>query len=169
MNNWLDLLSPMAWPLAIFSNLTLALVLEHQVFFISLGRLTKLRQLNILELANSGYWQEFRNYLDTLQGMTAKGLKLLLTHRECPRARLEHVAALWLTEQRRKRQAHLRLLALFAVASPLFGLLGTILGMTTAIQNLAAHAVPVSSSMMATAIGLVITIPALITSHTFRI
>ncbi len=178
MNAWFDSLGPIAWPLASFSALALGLVIERLAFFIGLDRLTDVERRNILALASSGHWPELRDYLDTLSGMVANGLRLLLSHKEYPHDRVEYVAALWLTEQRRKLQAHLRWLGLLAVASPLLGLLGTVLGMITAFQDLAAHTGPVSPSVLAnglqqamltTAFGLIIAIPALIAGHAFRI
>jgi biopolymer transport protein ExbB len=178
MNAWFDALGPMAWPLAVLSALNLALILERLVFFVTLDRLTAGRRRNILELAGRGRWSELRDCLDTMTGMAAQGVKLLLSHRERTRESVEDIAAVWLTEQKRKLHAHLRWLALVAVASPLLGLLGTVLGMIGAFQDFAAHTGPVTpavlanglqQAMLTTAFGLVITIPALIACHAFRI
>lgn len=178
MNAWFDSLGPMAWPLVILSALSLALILERLVFFIALDRLTAARKRHILELAGRGQWSQLRDYLDTMAGMAAQGVKLLLSHRERARESVEDIAAVWLTEQKRKLQAHLRWLALVAVASPLLGLLGTVLGMIGAFQDLAAYTGPVTpavlanglqQAMLTTAFGLIIAIPALIASHGFRI
>jgi len=178
MNAWFESLGPMAWPLAVLSALNLALILERLVFFIALDRLTAGRRRNILELAGRGRWSELRDYLDTMAGMAAQGIELLLSHRERTHECVEDIAGVWLTEQKRTLHAHLRWLALVAVASPMLGLLGTVLGMIGAFQDLAAHTGPVTpavlanglqQAMLTTAFGLIIAIPALIACHGFRI
>lgn len=178
MNASLDLLGPMAWPLVIFSILTLSLILERLAFYIGRDRLSEGQRRTILDLAGGRQWLKLENFLGGLPNTVANGLKLLLTNRDQPRDRVEQIVTLWLVEQRSKLEAHLRWLMLLAIASPLLGLLGTVLGMIEAFQDLAAHAGPVSPSLLAkglqqamltTAFGLIIAIPALITGHAFRI
>lgn len=178
MNTWLDLLGPVAWPLVVFSVLTFSLILERLAFYIGRDRLTGVQRRTILALAEGQQWFELESLLGTLPRTAANGVMLLLTHRGQQRDRIEQVATLWLVEQKSKLVAHLRWLMLLAIASPLLGLLGTVVGMIEAFQDLAAHTGPVSPSVLAnglqqamltTAFGLIIAIPALIAGHAFRI
>ncbi len=178
MNTWFNLLGPMAWPLVVFSILTLSLILERLAFYIGRDRLSGGQRRTILDLAGSRQWLKLENFLGGLPDTVANGLKLLVTNRDQPRDRVEQIVTLWLVEQRSKLEAHLRWLMLLAIASPLLGLLGTVLGMIEAFQDLAAHTGPVSPALLAkglqqamltTAFGLIIAIPALIAGHAFRI
>jgi biopolymer transport protein ExbB len=107
----------------------------------------------------------------------AAGVRSLYTHIALPTPHQEKALILWLRQYRKGIGAYLRILLLIAVVSPLLGLLGTVLGMITAFQDIAAQAGPIGPALLAegvwqamltTAVGLCIAIPAFVLSHGLR-
>lgn len=178
MNNWIAMLGPMALPLMFCSFVMLALIIERCFFFISLRTFSRSDQQSILSLARAKQWTALQVKLQPSQSQIAIGVKKMLSCRKQPGKIIEDITSLWLVEQKTLLYSNLAWLTLLAVASPLLGLLGTVLGMIDAFQAMAAHKGAISpavlasglqQAMLTTAFGLCIAIPSLISGHAFRI
>lgn len=178
MSGWWEQVGPLAGPLGACSVLTLMLIVERLLFFATLGRMMMKRLRLLLNAVQNGDWLALIEQSPARRGLPAQGLQLLATHRARPRTLREEILSLWLGEQQRKLNAHLKWLMLLAAVSTLLGLLGTVLGMIEAFRDLATHSGPVhpallanglQQAMLTTAAGLINAVPALIASHGFRI
>ena len=178
MNSWMNQLGPLGWPLLICSVITFALILERALFYLRLYRLTPKRVNTLLTLAENNCWGGLRDASLERNGFLQEGIHQLLSMQSLAKSLREEKMALWLSTQRRRLFANLRWLTLLAVVSPLLGLLGTVLGMIRAFQDIAAHSGPIhpalladglQQAMLTTAVGLMIAIPALVFVHAFRI
>ena len=185
-------------PLVILSVITLALIAERLIHFLMQPNIGKVRVRQMLAgLQDMG-----------VQGLGARksacdcecdgkcqgevhaarlcgekhclhqGVGVLLSHANCSKEVREEVAALWLMQHRQRMHSGLRAMMLIGTISPMVGLLGTVLGMITMFQGMAAATGPVTPAVLAdglwvsmytTAYGLVIAIPALGASQAFSI
>ena len=141
----------MGWPLALCSFTMVTICLERAVFFAS------------------AYWKKDESY----QLLVAQ----LTKYKDQPKTTRDEIATLLLEELQKNYYSGLTLLRMIGVISPMLGLLGTILGIIKAFQAIAAHAGPVSPSLIAdglweamltTAVGLAIALPALLLAYLFR-
>ncbi|MCR9213722.1 MAG: MotA/TolQ/ExbB proton channel family protein [Proteobacteria bacterium] len=145
---WFFQLGLMGPPLAICSLFALAIGLERLVFVIR----SLLRSRS-----------ELQHLMDTLH-----------ENRGQPKAVRDELVGLMLNEMRRPYFSGLKILRMIGTISPIFGLLGTILGIIAAFQVIAVQTGPVSpaliadglwEAMLTTAVGLLIALPALIIAH----
>ena len=175
MSQWFLQMGPLAWPLMICSLLSLFMIVERMLFFIVHRRLGKRLKQTAYEYCQHSQWHNpdsikvphtVRNALDVILSQPDN------------RARRDEQATIWLANCHEETMAYTRWMLLIALISPLLGLLGTVLGMIDAFQELAVHQGPVQPSLIAdgvlqamltTAYGLVIAIPTLIAAHAFRI
>lgn len=135
----------MGWPLLACSILTIAILLERLTFLLLIdGRGNRL--LHHLQMD-----------LNSMRGL--------------PRDLRDNSMSLSLERKKRQFGRGINLLRLIAAVSPILGLLGTILGIIAAFQQIAASSDPVTPNMIAdglwealltTACGLLIALPALI-------
>lgn len=146
--DWFQQLGLMGGPLALCSLVALAIGLERLVFIIR---------------------SAFRSDSE-LQRLT----DVLRQNSNQPKAVRDEMAGLMLKELRRPYFSGLKLLRMIGTISPIFGLLGTILGIIAAFQVIAVQTGPVSpaliadglwEAMLTTAVGLLIALPALIMAH----
>lgn len=172
--NWFERLGPMGYPLLLCSVLSISLIGERVIFYLrafGLGR-ERAPADEAVGLPASVTMPA------TGKGPLATAVRLLLANRKLPREQRDELMSHWLDGHRRSLLANLGWLTLLAVASPMLGLLGTVLGMLEAFRELAAHSGPVTPSLLAngiwqalltTAAGLAIALPALVAAHAFRI
>lgn len=148
-----ELLGPLAWPLIVCSVLTLALILDRTVFFARYA----------WPLGLAGEHQPILQRCRSLAEQGGVG---------------EQDYELLLESWRMRLMDRLGMLGLIAAVAPLLGLLGTILGMITAFQDIATHSGPVEPALIAsglwnalatTAAGLSIAVPALLAGQGFRL
>ncbi|WP_330925990.1 MotA/TolQ/ExbB proton channel family protein [Candidatus Sororendozoicomonas aggregata] len=171
-------LGPMAWPLIIASCLCLAMVLERLITYAALPSLNK-KRLRVLfqEVRNCKHCSDSQERLcENLcksKGIR-RGIAVLLSHNASTKEMREEVATLWLLKQKRALQNWLKPLMLIGILSPMFGLLGTVLGLINMFQGIAASGGPVTPDVLAgglweamytTAFGLFVAIPALAGAH----
>jgi biopolymer transport protein ExbB len=106
------------------------------------------------------------------------GNALIKKHSLAQETQRANAACFWLCQQKKMLSSGLRLLHLVAVIAPLLGLLGTVLGLVQAFDNIGRQAGPVEVSMLAeglgvamstTAVGLLIAVPALVLSHLYQL
>lgn len=154
---------PLAWPLALCSVITLALLIERAVLFIIHKRGFHSFERGIAP-SGTAVWRQ----LQQVQQEQTQATKPI---------RDEHLT-LWLGSLRRQLLANNGYLHLMGVIAPLLGLLGTVMGITEAFSVIsgtteavtpALVADGIQSAMLTTIVGLCIAIPALLTAQGFRL
>ncbi|OED50541.1 hypothetical protein ACH42_00935 [Endozoicomonas sp. (ex Bugula neritina AB1)] len=172
----------MAWPLMIASCLGLAMILERLLTYAMLPRITRKNLTGLFnEVRECCHCNNSQDKLckDLCKDKGVRqGIAVLLSHNKCNKSVREEIAALWLLKQKRSLHAWLKPLMLIGVLAPMLGLLGTVLGMITMFQDMAALQGPVTPDVLAgglwqamftTAFGLMIAIPALAAAHGFGV
>ena len=148
---WFRQLGPIAWPLAVCSIIVFAVCLERVVFTLR---------------SRWGDDAAFRRLADSM-----------ILHRSLPKPLRDDVGAMMLHELERSYLGGVKVLRIIGTVSPMLGLLGTILGIISAFRAIAAQTGPVSPNMIAeglweamltTAVGLMISLPALLAAHLFK-
>ncbi len=102
--------------------------------------------------------------------ITQRGLCLIDQYRDQPKVLRDEMLSLWLHRQHRKLSSGIKLLQIIGTLAPLFGLLGTVLGLIKVFGDLGDHQGTIEPALIAeglgmamntTAAGLVIALPAL--------
>lgn len=154
---------PLAWPLALCSIITLALLIERAVLFFIHKKCFHSFERGLAPVKTKVWGQ-----LQQVQ-REQSGVKKII--------RDEHLT-LWLGSLRRQLLANNGYLHLMGIIAPLLGLLGTVMGITDAFSVISATSEPVTpalvadgiqSAMLTTIVGLCIAIPALLTAQGFRL
>lgn len=144
-------LGPMGWPLVLCSVLAITVCLERLIFVLRL-RLTLTQHLDALTNIAREY------------ALNSKALR-------------DEAITLGLEKLKSRAMSGIKFLRLIATLSPLIGLLGTIFGIVTAFQIIAAQTGPVSPNLIAdglwaalltTAFGLLIALPTLFAAYVFQ-
>ncbi|AQS39980.1 outer membrane transport energization protein ExbB [Shewanella psychrophila] len=174
-------LGPLTWPMLICAFIALMIILERLalVMFELPKRDTWLSELRKqTRTANPEQLKSLITQLSTGRSVLSKGTHLLLTHAGQNRAMREEIINLWLTKQKQKLRAGLKVLQVIGIITPLLGLLGTVLGLIEMFNQLGASDGPVTPSQLAsglglamntTAAGLIIAVPAITMAHLFGI
>lgn len=164
------------WLLVILSVLSLAFILER---FFTLGRVRKESQKvsdrlrEILQTNNLGDLEEMSRDKNALE---TRALSYGLRHvREKGNSGLEEIFSSFAAIERPSLERHLGFLATVGSNAPFIGLLGTVFGVMEAFQALAnsegdtkAVMIGISQALVATAIGLIVAIPAVIAYNYFQ-
>lgn len=162
-----------ALPLLCCSVITLALLLERTIqllIYSGCSHNSIRKSLSQLDPTNGSGIDSLVNSLKNRRALSAKGNAMLLSHRHINKALREDVAGLWLQEKRHKLRSGLKILGLIGMISPLFGLLGTVLGLIDMFKSVAATTGSITPNILAdglglamrtTAIGLIIALPAI--------
>jgi biopolymer transport protein ExbB len=178
MEFYLEQLGPVGWPLLLCSMVAAALIIERLVCFLRLGRVRPTSVREMLAQVSGSDGEAALCRLAAGQRPLARGVNVLLAHRDYARSDRSEIVSLWLREHQAQVTAHLRGLHLMAVVAPLLGLLGTVLGMIVVFKRISENTGPVNPAMLAdglwaamitTAVGLCIAIPAMVASQGFRI
>ena len=153
MVEWFYKLGPVGYPLLLCSIVTLSLGLERTFFYLKLRRPRTREDLE-------------------------KQFHELVEQRDAPKSIRDEHLSLELEKYSRRLFRNLKWLNLVAAVAPMFGLLGTVMGMISVFKALAAHSGPIYPALLAdglwealltTAVGLIIALPALVVSQGFRI
>ncbi len=175
--NWHDLLTkggPIVWVLCAMSVLALAIVLERWVYFLRLGRPSRVDEAEVREAIMKG---EAHAVVGCLQGPEARVAAEILEASRHGIADLGRVASRAGSRELQSMERRTRLLGMIAQTTPLVGLLGTISGMIDAFRvieqaggkvDAQALAGGIWEAMMTTAVGLGIAIPALFALQGFE-
>jgi biopolymer transport protein ExbB len=166
----------MMYPLLFFSVVLTAVFIERLIFFI-FNRSSK----NILENAEHSFSKgDFKSALSSLKnssGAMEKVAAEIITHINCSKHDLEHIAENRAISELQKFSRGLHIMDLIGRISPMIGLSGTVLGMVKAFQSISAQKGAVDPSVLAggiweslltTVFGLMVGIPALIIFHIFE-
>ncbi|HVU33403.1 MAG TPA: MotA/TolQ/ExbB proton channel family protein [Opitutaceae bacterium] len=161
---------------AILAAGVLAVLLVGQKIrdLLSMGVATPAETDCVLRAVAAGEWAAAERALASRDGGTARLLTTGLEHRGDPKATREEALQSILLELRLRFERRLPLLAVIATASPLMGLLGTVVGMIRTFAlitvfgtgNAGKLSSGISEVLVATELGLVVAIPTLI-AHGF--
>ncbi len=151
MNELIDNIGPLVYPLAIFSFLAIIFIIERMIFFIRLPKFETSEQYTKL-------LKELRNNEHLSKPIRDE----LISHR--------------LLDVKESLEFGIRFLRIIAVLSPMLGLLGTVLGMIESFKIIATQQGPVVPAtiadglwiaMLTTAYGLSIALPCLFAAFIF--
>ena len=162
-----------AYPLGLFSVLALGIILER------LFTLTRLRQLEerafmMLQLALENEDDDMVRDTNIAAAPCAQIMGHLTTMRGASQQSIEQAADIALNMQRLRLRKYLGTLATIGSTAPFIGLFGTVLGVMTAFQAMSRSglsgetmAAGISEALAATALGLLVAIPAVMSYNYF--
>ncbi len=164
------------WLLVILSILSIAFILER---FFTLGRVRKDSQRisdQLREILQSNNLPELENLSKDRKTLESRALSYGLRHvRERGINGLEEIFSSFASIERPNLERYLGFLATVGSNAPFVGLLGTVFGIMDAFRSLAtsqgdatAVMVGISKALVATAIGLIVAIPAVIAYNHFQ-
>lgn len=164
------------WFLILLSIFSLAFILERWMFLASLKKSSFKFQDRIREILQSADLKQVEDLTrdrDTIEGRAvAYGLKHAKDHGDTG---LEEVFNSFSLTERPRVERFLNFLATVGSNAPFIGLLGTVFGIMDAFRGLAqsqgdaqAVMIGISKALMATAIGLIVAIPAVVAYNSFQ-
>lgn len=170
-------MGPLGVPLLLCSIASLAVILERGAVLFA-TRLPRRRMVDdLIDATAHGDWEALAGYARRLGEPFNHGALVLIDNASRPRNLREDLATVWLDDLRARLGRNLKLLHLIAVISPLLGLLGTVIGMILAFQDIAAYNRPINptvvadglwQAMLTTAFGLSVALPALFFAHVYQ-
>lgn len=164
------------WLLVLLSVLSLAFILERAF------SLRKVRQESVVvsdrvrELLQSNQLSELEELAKNRESLEGRALAYGLRHvREHGVNGLEEIFSSYALNERPRLEKHLGFLATVGSNAPFIGLLGTVFGIMDAFRGMAqsqgdatAVMIGISKALVATAIGLLVAIPAVIAYNYFQ-
>ncbi len=164
------------WLLVILSILSIAFILER---FFTLSRVrAKSAKVSerLREILQSNNLAELEDLAKDKESLEARGLSYGLRHvKEKGNAGLEEIFNSYALIERPNLERYLGFLATVGSNAPFIGLLGTVFGIMDAFRSLAqsqgdatAVMIGISQALVATAIGLIVAIPAVIAYNYFQ-
>ncbi|MCS6776902.1 MAG: MotA/TolQ/ExbB proton channel family protein [Chloroherpetonaceae bacterium] len=162
-----------AWPLGFFSVLGLGIILER---LFTLGRLRQLeeRAFMMLQLALEKEDAAMRQDPQIAPAPVTQVINALVDMKGASEEALQQAAEVAIAMQRQRLRRYLTTLATIGSTAPFIGLFGTVLGIMTAFQALSRTqnsqelAAGISEALSATAVGLLVAIPAIIAYNMFQ-
>lgn len=163
----------MTWPLILCSAVTIMIITERlfQVLLsVGVGKRAIGAALKSISPTSATQIETLAGELSNKRPLLYKGVAMLLAHHDFPKSLREDAAGIWLQEKRHQLRSGLRILALIGAISPLFGLLGTVLGLIEMFKGVAASSGNITPNdladglglaMRTTAVGLMIALPAI--------
>lgn len=164
------------WVLIILSIFSVAFILER---YITLSRIKSRSQkaaVRIRETLQTGSWDDLEDISKDRDSLEGRGLALGLRHvKERGANGLEEIFNSHSMLERPQLERYLSFLATVGSNAPFIGLLGTVFGIMDAFRGLAtsqgdaaAVMIGISKALVATAIGLLVAIPAVIAFNYFQ-
>ncbi len=164
------------WLLVLLSVLSLAFILER-LFTLKRIRNESLRTADRLrELLQSNQLSELEDLAKNRESLEGRALSYGLRHiRENGADGLEEIFSSYALNERPRLEKYLGFLATVGANAPFIGLLGTVFGIMDAFRGMAqsqgdatAVMLGISKALVATAVGLVVAIPAVIAYNYFQ-
>lgn len=164
------------WLLVILSVLSLAFILERFFTLSRVRRESQKVQERVREVLQSNNLSELEEMSRDKQALESRALAYGLRHvREKGVNGLEEIFSSFAAIERPALDRHLGFLATVGSNAPFIGLLGTVFGVMDAFQALAdsqgdtkAVMIGISKALVATAVGLMVAIPAVIAYNYFQ-
>jgi len=180
LNEWLLLGGPVLAILLLMSIIALAIILVKSYQFLALNVRDNSFVEHVLKYYRSGHYEEALRMLARRRSPVARAMDVAIVgharedlDEHLVREEVQRVA----TEHLEHMRSHLRGLEVIGTLSPLLGLLGTVLGMIEAFQELeqagnrvnpAVLSGGIWEALLTTAAGLVVAIPALVMLNWFE-
>jgi biopolymer transport protein ExbB/TolQ len=162
-----------AWPLAIYSIFALAVILER-IFTLSRLRLLEDRAFMMLQLALEKDDESMMRDPQIAPAPVTQVITQLHPMRGTSNDMIQQAAEISLGMQRLRLRRYLGSLATIGSTAPFIGLFGTVLGVMRAFQAMSksglsgeAMAAGISEALSATALGLLVAIPAVMAYNYF--
>lgn len=162
--------------LILLSILSLAFILERAFTITKVKRETALISERLRELMQSNNLAELEDIGKNRKSLESRGLSYGLRHaHEKGVAGLEEIFSAYALNERPQLEKYLSFLATVGSNAPFIGLLGTVFGIMDAFRGMAqsqgdatAVMLGISKALVATAIGLMVAIPAVIAYNYFQ-
>jgi len=175
LNNILNQMGMLGYPLLICSCLIMAIIVERVLFFMMLSPISQ-QQLDGLVKEKQEHLPD--DLVPTLKRNPFGATILeLLENSELPLEEREGHCTIRLADLEQRMTRFLPLLRILATVSPLLGLLGTVLGMIDSFQMISTVDRPItpslvsggiSQALLTTAVGLMLAILALVSNSLFQ-
>lgn len=168
------------WLLLGLSVISIALIIERILFYQSANRLTSVEKENLRDLIDRKNWNDSKKIIQPHTGNkndpTVSVANAVLAESSTSIDALTQISQNALLQARVSWDKNLALLATIGSNAPFIGLFGTVLGIIKAFHDLSyqgnSGALTVSSgiseALVATAVGLMVAIPALIAYNLFQ-
>ncbi|NUN13171.1 MAG: MotA/TolQ/ExbB proton channel family protein [Myxococcales bacterium] len=169
------------WLLLALSVVSLGIVIERWVFFAKNASSYKLIESVLSKLLDAKLPdEEGLARIRAMRGMEASVISEALAQRRHGPAAVEEVVASVIARERVKHDRYLAFLGTLGNNAPFIGLFGTVLGIISAFQDLEASLAQgdetrneaimgsISEALVATAVGLLVAIPAVIAFNYFK-
>ena len=165
------------WVLIVLSLLSVALMIERVVFFLVHRVDTAAVRARLASLLESGDFDGAAKLLDSHDSMETNVVLFgLRAHAKGPDA-VEDLVNGALSKERDRYERFLAFLGTVGSNAPFIGLFGTVLGIIRAFSDLAGNIAEastvvmagISEALVATAVGLLVAIPAVIAHNVFRV
>ena len=164
------------WSLILLSILSVAFILER---FVTLGKIRRKSQdiaLQLREILQTNNLADLEDLAKDRESLEGRGLSYGLRHvREKGLNGLEEIFSSFAAIERPGLERYLGFLATVGSNAPFIGLLGTVFGIMDAFRSLAqsqgdatAVMIGISKALVATAVGLIVAIPAVIAYNYFQ-
>jgi len=163
-------------PLFICSVILFMIFFERLWFFLS-NKSDMNKYMRAKEFAGKGDFDSARDILSGAKGALEKVFLEVLDNMRCSRHDLEHIVSNKGVEELQRFNKNLHIMELIGRIAPMLGLSGTVVGMVSSFQTVAANKGAVDASLLAggiweslltTVAGLFVGIPALIFYHFFE-
>lgn len=167
---------PLMYPLLLCSVLSVALGIERAYHYFRAGRKDDVPEVIHL-LIEKGEYAQALALAELSPGPVASVLAEGLRHQGASRDLLDEVISLKGSSELKRLNKNLHILELIGRIAPLMGLLGTVIGMVAAFQQVASARGAIDPSLLAggiwealitTVAGLCVAIPAMILHHFFE-
>jgi biopolymer transport protein ExbB len=164
---------PVMWPLLVCSFVSLTVVIERAMFWMTLRRRSNGTLLNeIMALCESGDWEAIRLRTAGTRDYAIKVIVTGILHRDFSMTKAMESAA---ADQVKRMRRFMGVLDTMITVAPLLGIFGTVTGIiqsfealgATGIERPAAVTAGIAEALITTAAGLGIAIPAVILYNFF--
>ena len=164
------------WVLVVLSLVSISIMIERVIYFFGKGTDVQSLGREILKLIKEGDFKGARDLLDKRNGVAAQVAKSALGEAERGPDAADEAASSELIVQRSRLERNLAFLGTVGNNAPFIGLFGTVLGIIQAFHDLSLNTqggastvmAGISEALVATAIGLLVAIPAVIAFNIFQ-
>jgi biopolymer transport protein ExbB len=164
------------WVLVVLSLVSISIMIERVIFFF--GKRTDIRTLGreILKFLRKDDFEGARSLVEKRNGVAAQVARAALLEAEQGPDAVDEAASSELIIVKSRLERNLAFLGTVGNNAPFIGLFGTVLGIIQAFHDLSLNAQGgastvmegISEALVATAIGLLVAIPAVITFNVFQ-
>lgn len=168
------------WLLVVLSVISVYVMLERFIFFRSVAGADRVVRRPLLAALESGDLGQARKLVANARGVGARIVGEMLEHAERGPAAVEAALNATRSDERLRLERNLSYLGTLGANAPFIGLFGTVLGIIRAFKDLAdsglkpggesstAVMAGISEALVATAVGLIVAIPAVVAYNVFQ-